>query len=266
MVREFSHQQADTDKKESKNNLFYVAAIVGPMLVVLIGILNARGSLDPLVFNTAVAGFTCAIFILLGFYLVVQPLRPKVERWHQESRREALSSEFLSQLGELVTQFGEVASSRYLNGIHVAIQSFRFTSLPSDPNLKEKGIEERWMQTLLGYHQTLVDSSIGQIDYELNHLKLGSKKFLLFHFAEIFRNLLWTYVSVFVRSYVEASKRVGLNNVPYTSKEAYAKFVPKFNQFISSYSKFAKNVNTRMELSQDQRGLGVYVEEAPPLL
>lgn len=260
----FAHQQGEADKK-SGSNLFYIAAIVAPMLVVLIGVLNVRGSLEPLLFNVAVGGFTFAIFTLLGFYFVVQPLQPRIKKWRQGSRHEKLSSKFLHELGELVTQFGELASTRYQNGIHTAFQLFQFPSPPNIPKRKEEGIEERWMQTLLSYHQTVIDNPLDQMEFNLDNLKL-SKKFLLLHFAQIFHHLIWTYQHVFVRSYVDSCRRVKGEKIPRNSKEAYAKFQPKFNMFISSYKQFAKKVNSQMRLAPNQNRVDEYVEDAPPIL
>jgi len=263
METEFAHQQGQAGKK-SGSNLVYIAAIVAPMLVVLIGIVNSRGSLEPFLYNVAVGGFTFAIFTLLGFYFVMQPIQPRIKKWRQESRHEKLSLKFLDELGELVTQFGELAYTRYPNGIHTAYQSFRFPSLPNIPKRKEESIEEHWIQTLLGFHQTVVDNPINQIEFDLDNLKL-SKKSLLLHFAQTFHHLIWTYQHVFVRSYADSCRRVKSENIPRNSKEAYAKFQPKFNTFISSYKRFAKNVNSQMRLTSNQNRLGEYVEDAPPI-
>ena len=264
MVREFAKQQGESEKKEGGKNLFYIFGIVVSLSGLFAIIINVRASLDPLLFNFIVAGCGIAIFALLGFYFVVQPLQPRWNNWRRESRVEELSSEFLSELSQFVSQFEEVGTTKYQNGIHMALQSFRFRSLPDTP--KERVVEENWMQTLLGFHQRLIDSPIDQIDDDLKRLKVGSKKFLLLHFAGIFWNLLWTYRDVFVRHYVDASKRVRVENTPYDSKVAYAKFQPKFNEFILSYKKFARKVNQQMELGQDQRRVGEYIEDAPPLI
>jgi hypothetical protein len=122
------------------------------------------------------------------------------------------------------------------------------------------------MQTLLGYHERLIESRIKEMEHALNHLKVGSRKFLFLHFAETFFDLIWDYSRVFVRSYVEASKRVGVDTVPRGSREAYAKFVPKFNLFVQSYAKFAKRVNGRMEVTQSEVRVSTYIEDAPPLI
>ena len=144
----------------------------------------------------------------------------------------------------------------------MAIQTFHFHDKPGS-DIQTQAL---WIQTLLGFHQALVDRPTNQIKSDLENLKGENNAFLFFHFACIFFDLIWNYSVVFVRSYVEASKKVGVENVSRGSKEAYLKFAPKFNLFVSSYMKFAKNVNRRMEPTQDQRRIGQFIEDAPPLI
>lgn len=157
-----------------------------------------RSSLEPLLFSVLVAGFSGAIFALHTFHFVVQPLRPRWKDWRRESKIEALSSKFLSELTDLVTQFEELVSTSRQNGIHVAMQLFRFPSLPHIPIQKERSIEERLMQTLLGYHQQFIERLVNQMKSDLKNMKDGNKTFLFFHFAYILFDLVWIYASIFV--------------------------------------------------------------------
>jgi uncharacterized protein YacL len=88
MVRDFSQQQGETQPKESMRNLAYLTTIVISMIgLLIVVILNARGSLEPFVFNVVVAGFGAAILALLGFYFVVQPLRQNMSVLTRNSSR-----------------------------------------------------------------------------------------------------------------------------------------------------------------------------------
>jgi O-antigen/teichoic acid export membrane protein len=127
MVRDFPQQQGETQSRESMKSLAYVAAIVISMVGLLIVVIsNARGSLEPFVFNFVVAAFGVAILALLGFYFVVQPLRPRVEnlgknQWRQISSQSwrILSIASLNWLQEIallgfIRRYGHLLNSQTL--------------------------------------------------------------------------------------------------------------------------------------------------------
>jgi len=118
------------------------------------------------------------------------------------------------------------------------------------------------MQRLSSNYDTVVHTPFIQLQSDIRQsLTRQSRKQLLRHFSAEFSNLLSVYKHLFIDSYFEACKRVGVDSVPYSSREEYTKFLTKYNQFGGSYVEFAKKTN---RLTGD-RVLGEYFEDATPL-
>jgi hypothetical protein len=265
MVRDFPQQQGETQPRESMKSLAYVAAIVISMVTLLIAVIsNARGSLDPFVFNLVVAGFGAAILALLGFYFVVQPLRPRVDKWRQESREESAAADILPKLADLVNGFFELASRDRTTGIHQAMRSF---SEQPDPRqtmtVPEAYPREKYlMQELASSYDTVIHTPFTQLQSDIRRsFGRPSRKQLLVHFAAEFSHLLSIYKRLFVDSYFEACRRVGVDSVPDRSREEYGMFLTKYTQFGASFVEFARDTNRRMGM----RVLADYFEDGRPL-
>jgi hypothetical protein len=248
MVRDFPQQQGETHPRESKS-LAYVAAIVISMIALLVAISNARGSLEPFVFNFVVAGLAAAILALLGFYFVVQPLRPRVEKWRRESREESVAADVFPKLADLVDSFFELASRDRTTGIHQAIRSFaEQTDLGPTVTVPEAYPREKYlMQELSSNYDTVIHTPFTQLQTDIRRtFGRQSRKQLLEHFAAEFSHLLSIYKGLFVDSYFDACGRVGVRSVSYRSREEYGKFLMKYSQFGACYVEFARNTNRMM--------------------
>jgi len=245
-------------------NLAYVTAIVISMIGLIVVILNARGSLEPFVFNFVVAGLAAAILALLGFYFVVQPLRPRVEKWRRESREESVAAGIFPELADLVDSFFELASRDRTTGIHQAIRSFaEQPDLGPTITVPEAYPREKYlMQELSSNYDTVIHTPFTQLQSDIRRtFGRQSRKQLLEHFAGEFSHLLSIYKRLFVDSYFEACRKVGVDSLPYRSREEYGKFLMKYNQFGASYVEFARNTNRMMGM----RVLAEYFEDGTPL-
>jgi hypothetical protein len=225
---------------------------------------NVRGFLDPLVFSVTVVLFSGAIFTVVMYGFVIGPLLPTIRRRLKERRQESIAVEFLSHLEDLINKFAEFASTKYAFGIHRAIQSFQVTETPEHQDARQALlVEVRFLtQTLLSNYSRLMSEPVDRLQSDMKQsLRVKGKRFLLTHFGEEFFNLARTYKNLFMNSYVESCKRVGIDSVSVQSREEYARLVGKYNQFVVSYRDFAKKVNALM----GERTLGEYLEDATPL-
>lgn len=260
--------EGSAEHKQPLSNVVPIAGIIGSLSAILIVITtSARASLDPLLFNFVFAAFSAIILGLVLFGFAWRPLSQRIRARLGESRLESVATVLLPDFSDVLDRFVELASTNYTTGIHRPIQSFQSFQLQpnaahSPEQLQADGARKYLMQTLFSHYDRSINEPFAQLKSDLaRSLKLSPRKFLLCHFAAEFFNLLWTYKTLFVDSYVEACKSVGIQSVPQNSREEYAKFATKFNQFVSSYSEFARKANRTL----GERIFGVYIEDAAPL-
>jgi hypothetical protein len=122
--------------------------------------------------------------------------------------------------------------------------------------------EKYLMHELSRNYDTVIHTPFTQLQSDIRRtFGRQSRKQLLGHFAGEFSHLLSIYKSLFVDSYFEACKRVGVDSVPYRSREEYGKFLMKYNQFGASYVEFARSTNRIIRT----RVLADYFEDGTPL-
>lgn len=254
------------EQRQPWGSLVPIAGIIGSLSAILIvTTTSARASLDPLIFNIIFIVFSAAILALLLYYFVWRPISPTVKFRLREGKLESASRAVLPDFRDIVDKFVPLASSSYTIGIHRPIQSFQAfqpDASRSPEQLRTDSAQKHLMQTLSGNYHLIIDQPASHLQGDIALvLKRKDKKFMLAHFAPEFFNLLWMYKSFFVNSYVQACKSVGVQNVPQNSREEYAQFMTKFNQFVSSYSDFAKKANRAL----GERVFGEHLEDAVPL-
>ncbi len=234
---------SSTQKKES-SSIVPVAAIIGSLSTVLIVIItSARNIFDPYVFNSIVASFSAVIVGLIIYNFVAKPLAPIVAEKRRKTHLEATAERILPELAELMDRFVETASPRYLDGIFQAMQFF---SVPT-PQDQQMAMLMGRIGFLTNSYQLVVDYPISELQRDvLRSVKVGGKYALLSHFSADLFQLLRVLEYTFVNSYFEACKTIGVDSVPEKSREAYAKFVVKYNGFVLSYVDFARRANKQL--------------------
>jgi hypothetical protein len=256
---------SESHEAEAKGKPSLSLGIIGPLVGLLMVILtNVRGFLDPFVFSLSVAVLSVAICTIAVYGFAISPLLPMIKRRLKERQQDNIASETLPRLADLVDKFAELASTRYAFGIHRAIQSFQVAETPEHQDARQAMLAEvRFLtQTLLSNYSRLMSEPVDRLQSDIKQsLRVRGKRFLLTHFGEDFFNLTRTYKSLFMNSYVESCKRVGIDSVSIQSREEYARLIGKYNQFVVSYRDFAKKVNALM----GERTLGDYLEDATPL-
>jgi len=256
--------QDAAQQRQPASGIFAIAAIIGSMSAVLIAIVTtARSNLDSLAFNVVVVALASAILALFTYHFIIMPLRPRISTWRRESEQESAAAKTFPDFADIVDRFMELASTNYTTTIHRPIQSFAAQQpVPGIESSEEHLRVQQLMQALSSNYYTVMASPVAQLLSDLKDIsKRGGRRLLLAHFAAEFDNLLRVHKLVYVDAYVQACKRVGVSKVPYVSKEEYAKFLTKYNQFVSYYIDFCKRTNRRLR----ERLFAEYFENAVPL-